>query len=105
MALYVSYLEEDRLDLSFDGNLDISVSQAVCDLCHSVTPDVKSCVVDLSGVERVFDSGLALLHLLARRLHDLGATMVVLGDRPEIRNRMPTGTRESWRIPSPARWC
>jgi len=94
MAVHASYIEEeDRLDLSFDGNLDVSVSHDVCVICKRVASGLKSCIVDLSAVERVFDSGVAMLQMLYRRLTGLGATVVFLSDRPEVREWIPVITR------------
>ncbi len=90
MPASVSYIaEEKRLDLSFDGNLDVSVSQVICDICRQVPCGLRYCIVDLSGVRRLFDSGMALLQMLHRRLTQVGTTVVILSDSPEIRERIP----------------
>lgn len=95
MSLYVSYIaEEQRLDLTFDGNLDVSVSQDVCAICKRVSSSLRSCIIDLSGVERLFDSGVALLQMLYRRLNELGTTVVILSDRPEFREQIPVIARK-----------
>jgi len=94
MAVHTSYIkEEDRLDLSFDGNLDVSVSQDICDVCKHVSPNLKSCIIDLSDVERLFDSGVALLQMLYRRLNALGTIVVILSDCPEFREQISVITR------------
>ena len=93
MSVYASYIEEeDRLDLSFDGNLDVSVSRDVCDICKRVAAGLKSCIVDLSAVERIFDSGVAMLQMLYRRMTALGATVVFLSDSREINDWIPVIT-------------
>lgn len=90
MAMHYAYIDEERrLDLRFDGNLDLSVSQGVCDLCRGALPDVKACIIDLSEVDRIFDSGIALLKMLYGRLRALGAMVVVLSDDPRIQRRFP----------------
>ena len=90
MPVHASYIkEEDRLDLSFDGNLDLSVSQDICDVCRYASPNLKSCIIDLSGVERLFDSGVALLQMLYRRLNALGTIVVILSDSHEFRKKIP----------------
>mgnify|MGYP003573919054 FL=1 len=95
MAIHASYIEEEsRLDLTFDGNLDVSVAQDICDICKKVSPNLKSCIIDLSDAERLFDSGVALLQMLYRRLTDLGTTVVILADRPEFLDRIPMVTRK-----------
>ena len=94
MPVHASYIEEEsRLDLSFDGNVDVSVSQDICDICKRVSPKLRSCIIDLSDAERVFDSGVALLQMLYRRLNELGTTVVILSDRPEFREHIPVIAR------------
>lgn len=90
MPMNVSYIEEEeRLDLTFEGNLDVSASQAICELCNRVSVNVRYCIVDLAGVERVFDSGIALLQMLHRRMSARGATVLILSDRPEFKEYIP----------------
>ena len=110
MSLQTSYIEEERrLDLSFDGNLDVTVSQDICDICRRLSSDLRSCIIDLSGVERIFDSGVALLQMLHRRLEALGTTVVVLSDRPEIREKVSLIARkpafsQRLRVSNPSFW-
>jgi ABC-type transporter Mla MlaB component len=86
MAIRVAFIpEEDRLDLSFDGNLDLTNAEALCGLSSNIPPSLKTCILDLTRVERVFDSGVALLQMLCRGIRRVGATVVVLGDHPEIK--------------------
>jgi len=95
MSVHASYVEEeDRLNLSFEGNLDVTVSRDVCDICQRVAAGLKSCIVDLSKVERIFDSGIAMLQMLYQRMNALGTSVVFVSDRPEILKWMPiiTGT-------------
>jgi hypothetical protein len=95
MPLQVSYIaQENRLDLSFDGNLDLTVSQDVCDICKQVPPDLRCCIIDLTDVRRLFDSGIALLQRLHRRLGEIGAIVVILSDHPEVRKWFPAVTRK-----------
>ena len=90
MQSLVSYTNDaDELQLSFYGNLDISVSQGVCELCRRPLAGLRSCTVDLSQVERIFDSGVALLLMLYRRLVALGADVVVLTDDPRLTALLP----------------
>ena len=95
MPVRTAYIErENRLDLSFMGNLDLTLSQAVCEICARLPGSLKCCVIDLSGVERVFDSGIALLHMLHRRLRELGTTVVIHGDEREVGSRIPGYCRQ-----------
>lgn len=82
MSVSVCYApHEALLSLRFEGNLDVSAAMPVCDLCRRVPRDLERCVLDLSGVERVFDSGIALLQMLSRRVAGRGVAVSVIGDR------------------------
>jgi ABC-type transporter Mla MlaB component len=101
MPMIATYIaEEQRLDLTFEGNLDVSVSQDVCDTCRAVSSDLRSCIIDLSGVERLFDSGIALLRMLYRRLSHVGVTVVILSDLPELQEYLPLISGDVSRPPS-----
>ena len=81
MSLSVTYAPEQAvLNLRFAGNLDVSAAMPVCDLCKRVPKDMERCVLDLSRVERVFDSGFALLQMLYRRLARHGTKIRVVGN-------------------------
>lgn len=80
--------DESRLELVFEGNLDVSVAIALCDLCKRMPPRIGTCVVDLTRVERVFDSGEALLRMMLARLAECGAHVVVRADNPLLRGRI-----------------
>jgi len=81
MSVSVSYAPKRAvLNLRFDGNLDVSAAMPVCDLCKRVPRGVRRCVLDLSRVERVFDSGVALLQMLYRRLARRGTEVLVIGN-------------------------
>ena len=102
MPAQVSFIpDEDRLDISFEGNLDVTVWQTVCDACTRPTLTLRVCIVDLTGVARVFDSGLAVLGLLFRRMRGLGATVVFLSDDLELRKRVAAFASPCWQRLSP----
>lgn len=92
--------EDDRLDVSFEGNLDVTVWQAVCDACRRPEPDLKACIVDLTAVGRVFDSGIAVLGLLCERMRVLGTTVVFLSDDSKLRKRVAAIASPLWHRPS-----
>jgi ABC-type transporter Mla MlaB component len=90
MPLQTAYIaEERRLDLIVDGNLDLTLTQDICNLCRRASSELVTCIVDLSGVDRVFDSGVALLHMLYRRLEKLGTVVVILSDHPRVCKHIP----------------
>jgi ABC-type transporter Mla MlaB component len=89
MPLQSAYIrDEDRLDITFDGNLDFSLSGDIFRICKHPPRNLRSCILDLSGVSRVFDSGVALLQLLSRQLSQSGAMVVLLTDHPDITTRV-----------------
>jgi hypothetical protein len=94
MPLQLSYIaQENRLDVRFEGNLDLTVSHAVCNICQTVPLDLSCCIIDLTEVHRVFDSGVALLQKLYWRFVEIGTTVVILTDHPRIRASFPSVTR------------
>ena len=95
MVVHATFIdEEDRLDLVFEGNLDVSVAQPVCDICKRLDRGPRYCILDLYAVERIFDSGVALLRMLCGRLRALGTRVLVLGDQPQILERIRMITSE-----------
>lgn len=90
MSVSVSFVpKEYRLDLSFDGNLDLTISHEVCALGGHMPASLRTCVFDVTRVQRVFDSGIALLNKLSGEVRRAGAEVVVVGDHPDLRCRMP----------------
>jgi len=90
MPLQATYIEEEeRLDLSFAGNLDVTLTGDICHVCSQVPCGLRACIVDLSNVQRIFDSGVALLQMLYRRLTKLGTTVVILAEHPDVRACVP----------------
>ena len=90
MPLITTFIaSEYRLDLSFHGNLDLTITEQVCQIAASIPATLQTCIMDLTRLERVFDSGIALLWMLNERLKLIGATVVVLSDHPEILRRIP----------------
>jgi ABC-type transporter Mla MlaB component len=90
MPMITSFIaSEDRLDLSFHGDLDLTLTEEICQLFTALPSTLRTCILDLTGLDRVFDSGMAMLWLLNERLKKIGATVVVLSDHPEILQRIP----------------
>ncbi len=89
MSVSITFIQdEDRLDLSFAGNLDVTVWQDVCRVCRENPPNLKTCIVDLTSVGQIFDSGLAILGLLYRHMSGFGATVIFLSDDSNIKRRL-----------------
>lgn len=90
MSVSVSFVaKEERLHLCFDGNLDFSVSHELCGIGAHIPASLQTCVMDLTHVQRVFDSGIALLRMLSGKLHRVGARVLVVSDHPDVRSRIP----------------
>ena len=86
MSLEVAhYPEEDRLDLTIEGNLDLTLTSQILDVCECVNNSLKVCVIDATRVTRVFDSGLAVLLLLARRLAQIKARLIIVGNNAGLK--------------------
>lgn len=101
MPVWIRFIpDEGRLDFSFEGNLDVTVWQDVCDTCSRPPPNVKACIVDLTAVGRVFDSGIAVLGLLYRRMRLMGSTVVFLSDDSKLRRRVAAIASPRWHQPS-----
>lgn len=97
MSTEIAFIpNEDRLDISFEGNLDVSVWHDVYDACARTSPALKTCIVDLTRVERVFDSGIAILALLCARMHEFGAVVVFVSDDLNIKARVGSIASPHW---------
>ncbi len=92
--------DENRLDITVEGKLDLTAWRGVCDACRHPPANVQACIVDLTRVGRVFDSGIAILGLLYRRMRSLGTTVVFLCDDAVIRKRVATIASPLWHRPS-----
>lgn len=94
MALHSSYIaQEHRLDLSFDGNLDVSVALDMLNTGTALPRGLTYCIIDLTQVQRLFDSGLVLLKALYQQLVEVGATVIILSDHSRIRDWFPSIVR------------
>ncbi len=99
MSATITFIpNEERLDISVEGNLDVTVWQSVCDACGQASPNLSTCIVDLTAVRRFFDSGIAILGLLYKRMHNLGATVVFLSDDANLRKRISGVATPYWHL-------
>lgn len=90
MPMMTSFIpSEDRLDLLFHGDLDLTISEDACRVFADIPVGLRTCIMDLTRLDRIFDSGLALLWMLNERLRRIGATVVILSDHPELQRRLP----------------
>jgi ABC-type transporter Mla MlaB component len=79
------YPEEDRLDLTIEGSLDLTLTSQILEACELVDKELAVCVIDATRVTRVFDSGLAVLMLLARRLERFRARLIIIGNNAGLK--------------------
>lgn len=85
MSIQVTYYqEEDRLDLIVDENLDLTLSRQILDACQFIDERLLTCVIDCSRVVRIFDSGLALMLLLLKKLKRFRVRLVLIGEIPGL---------------------
>jgi anti-anti-sigma regulatory factor len=78
------YPDEERIDLTLRGNLDLTLTGEILDVCRLVERQVSTCVIDSTRVERVFDSGIGLLMMLSERLQAADATLILIGEIPGL---------------------
>lgn len=96
MALEISLEPHSgALLFSFEGCLDISAIRPVLDELDEVGPLCSGCVVDLSRVTHVLDSGVALLLLLLRRAEARRIPIHFIGMDAELGNRTESLRRAS----------
>lgn len=74
--------EEERLDLTIEGNFDLRLSDDMQCVYGLIDDRLRLCVVDATRVSRLFDSGIGLMLLLLERLHAAKAALIVIGDLP-----------------------
>jgi ABC-type transporter Mla MlaB component len=60
--------QRETVTLYFDGDLDLTLSRDIFAVCNLPWSGMSHCILDMRQVHRVFDSGVALTLMLARRL-------------------------------------
>jgi ABC-type transporter Mla MlaB component len=81
MSLDVAhYPEEHRLDVAIEGDLDLTLTSRILEACKFVDAGLVICVIDVTRVSRVFDSGLAILMLLTDLLAQFQVRLVIVGN-------------------------
>lgn len=90
MPIRTSHVEHtNRFYLIFEGNVDVSIGLTLCNFCKRVPAGLETCILDLRGINRVFDSGVELLRVLYQRLDELGIEIVLLSHNPQIKKQLP----------------
>jgi ABC-type transporter Mla MlaB component len=65
-------IDEGILHIRIDGPLDLRCAFALLLIGRTVDDSIEACTLDLTGVDQVFDSGIAALVLVARELKNKG---------------------------------
>lgn len=69
-------IDAGLLRIRIDGPLDLRCAFALLRICQTVDESIDACTFDLTGVDRIFDSGIAALALVARELKQNGVGRV-----------------------------
>ena len=85
MGIHVAhYLDENRLDLTVEDNLDLTLVRQILEVCQMIDERLETCVIDCTRVVRVFDSGVALLLMLVSKLQEFRVRLILLGEVPGL---------------------
>jgi anti-anti-sigma factor len=99
MSVNMSFTPESEfLELYFEGKLDVTMTREVFEIIpiiYKLEDAVQTCVLDLTQVDQVCDSGMALLYTLNGALRRAGATVVVLGEHPDVRKNLSLTERSA----------
>lgn len=72
--------KEDRLSLIIEDNLDLTLTGKILEACEYVNENLALCVIDCTRVCKVFDSGIAVMRLLMRKIEQYRVKLVILGE-------------------------
>lgn len=85
MGIHVAHhLDENRLDLTVEDNLDLTLVQQILEACQIIDERLETCIIDCTRVVRVFDSGVALLLMLVSKLQEFRVRLILLGEVPGL---------------------
>ncbi|UHD17060.1 STAS domain-containing protein [Thiocapsa bogorovii] len=69
-------IEDGHLRIRIDGPLDLRCAFALSLIGQTVDESIDACTFDLTSVDRIFDSGIAALVLVARQLQEKGVEQI-----------------------------
>ncbi|HSO84490.1 STAS domain-containing protein [Thiocapsa sp.] len=69
-------IDDGVLRIRIDGPLDLRCAFALLLIGQAVDESIDACTLDLTGVDRIFDSGIAALVLVARELKQKGVEQI-----------------------------
>lgn len=69
-------IEDGHLQIRIDGSLDLRCAFALLLIGQTVDGSINACTLDLTGVDRIFDSGIAVLVLVTRELKEKGVEQI-----------------------------
>src|SRR5438067_13767835 len=95
-------LPKPRNVLPLEGQIDLNVSAKVAEsIAELVKEKPARLVVDLSGVDYIDSTGLAVLINGMRDMEDYGGIFILAGAREEVRPILATGRMENFFIICP----
>ncbi|NCC28337.1 MAG: hypothetical protein EOM22_09385 [Gammaproteobacteria bacterium] len=69
-------IDDGHLHIRIDGSLDLRCAFALLLIGQAVDESIDACTLDLTSVDRIFDSGIAALVLVAKALKDKGVAQI-----------------------------
>lgn len=69
-------IDDGHLRIRIEGSLDLRCAFALLLIGQAVDASIDACTLDLTGVDRIFDSGIAALVLVTRALKDKGVERI-----------------------------
>ena len=85
MGMSIAYhSDEGRLDIIIAENLDLTQTRQILLAQTYIDDQLQTCVIDCTRVERVFDSGKALMMMLFERLTQFRVRLVMIGDFTQL---------------------
>ncbi|QVL48407.1 MAG: hypothetical protein KFB96_22840 [Thiocapsa sp.] len=69
-------IDDGHLQIRIDGSLDLRSAFALLLIGQAVDESIDTCTLDLTGVDRIFDSGIAVLVLVTRALKENGVEQI-----------------------------
>ncbi|WP_296810741.1 hypothetical protein [Thiocapsa sp.] len=69
-------IDDGHLHIRIDGSLDLRCAFTLLLIGQTVDESIDACTLDLTGVDRIFDSGIAALVLVTRELKGKGVEQI-----------------------------
>jgi ABC-type transporter Mla MlaB component len=76
--------EKNKLELVIRGNLDLRSAFWLHGANTYINERLQTCVIDTTQVSRVFDSGIALIMVILKRIQKFQVQLIFVGDIPDL---------------------